>query len=155
MKMLKINYKRLTTLAILLSFLIITIGCGGGAGGEMSGTVDSNDTGTDSIDSSGMSGTVGSNDPGTDSIGSNVINSANLSWDAPTTNADGTSLTDLAGYKVYYGTSSGDYTVSVDIGNSTGAIISSLEPGTWCFAVTAYDTSGNESDYSEETCKTI
>lgn len=133
MIMIKINYKRLTTLTILLSLLVITIGCGGGgAGGGMSGTL----TGTDSIDSNG-------------------INSATLSWDAPTTNADGTALTDLAGYKLYYGTSSGDYTVSVDVGNITGAIINSLEPGNWCFAVTAYDTSGNESDYSEETCKTI
>jgi len=128
MKMIKINYKKLTTLTMLLSLLVITIGCGGGAGAG-----------------GGMSGTVGSDG----------INSATLSWEAPTTNADETPLTDLAGYKVYYGTSSGDYTVSVDVGNITGAIISSLETGTWCFAVTAYDTSGNESDYSEETCKTI
>jgi len=92
-----------------------------------------------------MSGTVGSND----------INSTTLAWDASTTNADGTPLTDLAGYKVYYGNSSGSYTVSVDVGNLTGAIISNLESGIWCFAVTAYDTSGNESEYSDEACKTV
>jgi hypothetical protein len=33
---------------------------------------------------------------------------ATLTWDAPTTNADGTPLTDLAGYRIYYGTTSGN-----------------------------------------------
>ena len=99
-----------------------------------------------------MSGTVGSNDS---SNNSNDINSTTLAWEDSTTNADGTPLTDLAGYKVYYGNFSGNYTVSVDVGNLTGAIISNLESGTWCFAVTAYDTSGNESEYSDEACKTV
>ena len=42
---------------------------------------------------------------------------ATPSWDAPTTNADGTPLTDLAGYKVYYGPSSGNYSQAIDVGN--------------------------------------
>jgi hypothetical protein len=82
-------------------------------------------------------------------------NSATLSWEAPTTNADGTPLTDLGGYKVYYGTSSGNYTVSLDVGNVTTYKIDNLTPGTYYFAVTAYDTSGNESGYSNEVSKTI
>lgn len=104
-----------------------------------------------------MSGSVGSNDTyyTYDINEGNDINSTTLTWDASTTNADGTPLTDLAGYKVYFGNSSGSYTVSVDIGNLTGVIISNLEPGTWCFAVTAYDTSGNESEYSDEACKMV
>ena len=101
-----------------------------------------------------MSGSVGSYDSN-DSNESNDIISTTLTWNASTTNADGTPLTDLAGYKIYYGNSSGSYTVSVDVGNLTGAIISNLEPGTWCFAVTAYDTSGNESEYSDEACKMV
>jgi len=34
---------------------------------------------------------------------------ATVSWIPPTTNTDGTALTDLAGYKVYYGTVSWSY----------------------------------------------
>lgn len=87
--------------------------------------------------------------------GGGSSNSATLTWDAPTTNADGTPLTDLAGYKVYYGISSGNYTVSIDVGNVTTYKIDDLSPGTYYFAVTAYDTSGNESDYSNEVSKVI
>jgi hypothetical protein len=74
-----------------------------------------------------------------------------LSWDAPTANADGTTLTDLAGYKVYYCTSSGDYSEYIDVGNVLSYMVSDLENGfVYYFAVTAYDTSGNESEYSND-----
>ncbi len=78
-----------------------------------------------------------------------------LSWDPPTTNADGTPLTDLAGYKIYYGTESGNYTNHLDVGNVTTYTLTGLQPGTYYFAVTAYDTSNNESDFSNEVSTTI
>jgi hypothetical protein len=64
-------------------------------------------------------------------------------------------LTDLGGYKVYYGTSSGNYTVLKNVGNVTTYKVGNLSSGLYYFAVTAYDTSGNESDYSNEVSKTI
>jgi hypothetical protein len=77
--------------------------------------------------------------------------SATLVWNPPTTNADGTPLVDLAGYKVYYGTSSLNYPWNVDVGNVTTYTIDTLTPEvTYFFAVTAYDTSGNESEFSNE-----
>ncbi len=79
---------------------------------------------------------------------------ATLSWDPPTTNADGTPLTDLEGYKVYYGTSSGNYSQNIDAGNVI-TYTANLSDGTYYFAVTAYDTSRNESGYSNEVNKTI
>ena len=82
-------------------------------------------------------------------------NSVTLAWDAPTTNADGTPLTDLAGYKVYYGTASGNYTVSKDVGNVLTYTITGLQTGTYYFAATSYNTLGNESVYSNEVRKTI
>jgi hypothetical protein len=82
-------------------------------------------------------------------------NSVTLAWNAPTTNTDGTPLTDLAGYKVYYGTSSGNYTRAIDVGNVETYKIEGLQSGTYYFATTAYDKSGNESDYSNEVMKTI
>jgi hypothetical protein len=78
-----------------------------------------------------------------------------LAWSAPSTNVDGTPLTDLAGYKVHYGTSSGDYTAAVNVGPTTEYSITDLAPGTYYIAVTAYDSSGRESGYSNEVSKTI
>ena len=49
--------------------------------------------------------------------------SVTLSWDSPTTNEDGTPLTDLGGYRVYYGQYSGTYTESINAGNVTTATI--------------------------------
>ncbi|MFC1889575.1 MopE-related protein [Thermodesulfobacteriota bacterium] len=67
-----------------------------------------------------------------------------LAWDSNTE-------PDLAGYRIYYGTSSGDYDFSVDLGNCTGCSISDLEDGrTYYFAATAYDEYGNESGFSDE-----
>ena len=82
--------------------------------------------------------------------------SATLSWAAPATNTDGTALTDLAGYKVYYGTSSGNYTTVVNIGNVLSYTVNNLASGhTYYFAVTAYDSTGLESGYSAEASKTL
>ncbi|MEM7828420.1 MAG: fibronectin type III domain-containing protein [Candidatus Aenigmatarchaeota archaeon] len=81
---------------------------------------------------------------------------ATLFWEPPTTNEDGTPLTDLAGFKVYYGTSSGNYSQNIDVGNVTTYAVNNLTEGkTYYFAVTAYDTSDNESKYSNEVNKTI
>jgi len=57
----------------------------------------------------------------------------------------------LEGYVVHYGTYSGDYDVSLDVGNWTSVTIADLEEGeTYYFAATAYSTEGEESDYSNE-----
>ncbi len=74
-----------------------------------------------------------------------------LLWNAPTKNQDGTPLTDLAGYKVHYGGSSRNYSKVINAGNKLSHIVSGLNVGdTYYFAITAYDTSGNESGYSNE-----
>jgi hypothetical protein len=77
-----------------------------------------------------------------------------LAWQAPTTNEDGSPLSDLAGYLVYYGTQSGTYSSTLDVGNMTSHTISISDQealgNTYYFAVTALDTSGNESSFSNE-----
>jgi len=66
------------------------------------------------------------------------------------------SVSDVAGYKVYYGTASHNYTSDVNAGTSTSVAIDGLTPGvTYYFAVTAYDNSGNQSAYSQEVQATI
>ncbi|PYR65757.1 MAG: hypothetical protein DMF88_18720, partial [Acidobacteria bacterium] len=68
-----------------------------------------------------------------------------LAWTANTES-------DLAGYKLHYGTSSHTYQTSIDVGNRTTYIVTGLLSGqTYYFAVTAYNTSGAECGYSNET----
>ncbi|MFQ5598858.1 MAG: fibronectin type III domain-containing protein, partial [Nitrospiria bacterium] len=74
--------------------------------------------------------------------------SASLSWNANTE-------PDLAGYKVYVGKSAGTYDTSMNVGNTTSHTVTGLADGTYFFAVTASDTSGNESGFSNEVSKAI
>ncbi len=85
---------------------------------------------------------------------------ATLTWTAPATNTDGTPLIDLAGYNVY--THSGSlYTkiASTSSSTTTYADSSITVPNnttiTRCYVVTAFDTSNNESAYSNEVCKSF
>jgi hypothetical protein len=78
------------------------------------------------------------------------LGSVTLSWTPPTANEDGTALTDLAGYKLYWGTTPGSYTSSVTIDNSSVStwVVDNLSPGTYEFVATSYNTAGVESAYS-------
>lgn len=83
---------------------------------------------------------------------------AEMTWEPPTTNSDGTPLTQLAGYRIYYGTTSPldkSTSLSIDVGTDTSFTLSGLDAGTYFFAATAYDAMGNESALSEEASKTI
>jgi hypothetical protein len=75
---------------------------------------------------------------------------ATLFWDPPTTNTNGTPLTDIAGYTAYYGASSENYSQSINVDNVATYALSLADGATNYVAVTAYDSSGNESDYSNE-----
>ncbi len=88
----------------------------------------------------------------------NSISATALTWEAPTMNVDGTPLTDLGGYILYYGTSPRDYSEVISVGNVTTFPINNLpdlSSGTWCFAVKAYNSLGYESIYSNEVCTDI
>jgi len=80
-----------------------------------------------------------------------------LSWVPPTQNVDGTTLTNLTGYKVFYGKASGQYPYSVSIGSPsiTSAVIENLAPATWYFAIKAIAASGIQSDFSTQLSKTV
>jgi len=72
---------------------------------------------------------------------------AELFWTKPTSNEDGTPLTDLAGYKVRYGASPGSLNQIVDVSGAevTSASIEGLAAGTWYFSIASYTSSGVES----------
>ena len=95
-------------------------------------------------------GDGGGNGGGNGSSGGTII----LGWD-PNTESD------LSGYRVYYGTSSGTYDNLIDVGMGTpsGGVITysltNLAKGQiYCITVTAYDTFLNQSGFSNEVCGT-
>jgi hypothetical protein len=91
--------------------------------------------------------------------GGNPVTSriATLSWEAPTSNTNGTPLTDLSGYRIYYGTNANELSDSVQITNVgiQTYVIENLQPGTWYFAIRAITSAGTESVLSDVVAKTI
>ena len=86
-----------------------------------------------------------------------AMGSATLSWVPPTQNADGTALTTLAGYRIYYGTNPSNLTTSIQLANPgiTSYVVGNLASGTYYFAITAYNAAGTESALSAEGSKTL
>ncbi len=75
-------------------------------------------------------------------ISSHAAGAVSLSW-GPNPEPD------IAGYKVYYGTTRGSYTAKLNVGKYTGCVISGLTMGkTYYFVATAYNADGLESNYS-------
>lgn len=85
------------------------------------------------------------------------LGSMSLSWTAPTENTDGSALTDLAGYNLYYGKSSGQYdkTLRIDNPSVSTYLIDNLLPDTYYVAATSFNTSGVESYFSNEAVKVV
>ncbi|HEU4618314.1 MAG TPA: putative Ig domain-containing protein [Gammaproteobacteria bacterium] len=83
--------------------------------------------------------------------------SVELSWQAPTENEDGSPLTDLAGYKIYWGTAPGEYPNSVTIDNPgvLTYLVQNLASATYYFVATAFNSDGAESQPSEMATATL
>ncbi len=126
--------------ALIALALLSLASCGGG--------------GTDGGSGGSSNGGGGSSGSGSSSGASG---SASLSWAAPTTNTDGSALTDLAGYRVYYGTSADLLSRDLEItsANATSTTVGSLSAGTWYFAVAAVNSAGLVGDLSNVASKTV
>jgi hypothetical protein len=83
--------------------------------------------------------------------------SATLSWLPPTQRVDGSALTNLAGYRIRYGTSPDRLVSTIEIPQPgiTSAVIENLVPARYYFVMTAYDSDGNESADTPAVSKTI
>ena len=73
--------------------------------------------------------------------------SATLSWVPPTQNADGSVLTNLAGYRIFYGTDPDALSQEVELTNPglTRYVVENLSPATWYFAMQAFNSKSEES----------
>jgi hypothetical protein len=82
---------------------------------------------------------------------------ATLSWSPPTQNTDGTTLSNLAGFRISYGSSSGSLNQTIQVANAGLAtyVVTGLSSGNWYFAVRAYNSGGAESANSSVVSKTI
>jgi hypothetical protein len=83
--------------------------------------------------------------------------SATLSWTPPAQNTDGSTLTNLAGYRVYWSRVQGNFPNSVTLDNPglTSYVVDQLTPGPWYFVVTALNDRGAESPYSNVASKMV
>ena len=91
------------------------------------------------------------------SVNQIALGNATLSWMPPSENADGSVLTDLAGYKIYYGRNRDNLTRVVVLDNPglTRYMIENLTPARWHFAMTSVNSAGTESRRSPTASKTI
>jgi hypothetical protein len=129
--------------------------------GQLSGTPDAGDVGTFANIVIGVSNGVQSdalpafsitvNQPGSSQ------GSAMLSWTPPTQNTDGSALTDLAGYRIYYGTDPTALTKTISLKNAgiSSYVISNLAAATWYFSIKSFNATNVESTFSATVSKTI
>lgn len=129
----------------MAAIAVILSGCGGSSGSTASPLASS---------SSGPGSTSSGSGSSTPPVSTG---SATLTWKAPTTNTNGSALTDLAGYHIHYGTSASAMTQTVNVPNASTTTygISNLSAGTWYFGVSAYTNTGLESAMSTVGSKTI
>jgi hypothetical protein len=121
---------RWITYTFLFAWLsLILSGCGGGGGGGSSASSSNPPEGTSS--------------------------SITLSWETPVSQTDGKPLADLSGFNIYYGKSSLSYSERIDTGNVRTYTLENLPSGTYYLAITAYDSAGNETDFSPEVAKSL
>jgi len=114
-----------------LTISMILAGCGGST--ESGGSVSDASTSSSSRTASSAS-----------------ADSVTLSWSAPTENTNGSALTNLSGYVIYYGTSPSAMTQTIDI-NTVGMltyVVDNLSAGSWYFQIVAVNAAGVQSSPS-------
>ena len=86
-----------------------------------------------------------------------ALGAMTLSWTPPTENEDGSALTDLGGYVIYYGESPGSYPNRIRITNPSIStyVVENLLPRTYYIVATALNAAGVESRYSGMASKTV
>ena len=140
---------------LLLSAIVVSqlVACGGG-GSSKASTKKIPDAYRDSSASSNSAADEATSN--TDVATHGILE---LSWSAPSTRTDGEplSLSDIDGYRLYYGKHKGEYVKGADIkdGAAQKATVTGVPVGKYYVVMTTYDISGIESDYSQSVRKTV
>jgi hypothetical protein len=147
---------RIACIALLGLMSAALAGCGGGSSSSSGVTpVADSSTGAASGTSSPVTGS-GATTPSppvpAPAPAPTTSTNVTLAWEPPTQNSDGSTLTDLVGYKIHYGTASQNYTATMALDNPglTRYVVDSLPAGKYYFAVAAYNSKGIESSLSDE-----
>ena len=129
------------------------------ATGRLSGTPDGQDVGnftniSISVSDGQAAASLGNFSITVDQI---ALGTATLSWNPPTENSDGSALTDLAGYRIYYGRNSNNLDRSIEVSNPglTRYVVENLTQARWYFSMTSVNSGGRESARSATKSKTI
>ena len=104
-----------------------------------------------------VTGTASSSGSGSTGGSSGAAGAATVNWHPPTENTSGSTITNLAGYTIVYGTNKSNLTSSVKLANPglTSYVVENLAAGTYYFGVTAYNSAGGASSVSSIVSKTI
>ena len=123
--------------------------------GRLSGTPTAADIGT--VANIVISVSDGSTSVSLPTFAVQVTGTATLSWSAPTQNMDGTTLRDLSGYRIYYGSSAATMVAVATVTDPTVSSyrVGGLPNGTWYFAISAVNAAGVESRLSNIGSKTL
>jgi hypothetical protein len=156
---------RIVWVAVMGTLALALVGCGddesgqSGIGSTTGSTSTTSSTPPQTVADTGSttstSGGSTTTPPPTSTTASSTV--VTLGWVAPTQNSNGTPITDLAGYKIHYGTASQDYTQVVSIANPSLSryVLDSLPSGTYYFAISSYNSQGLESPLSGEITSTL
>lgn len=125
--------------------------------GVLAGTPQAGDVGNYNVMITVSDGQLQASDQAAITVSGAVAGRATLSWEAPLQRVDGSPLTNLAGFKLYYGTSAGDLSNVIQVADpgARSHVIDNLTVGTWFFAASAYDQGGIESARSNVASKII
>ena len=143
-----------TRLIVYISFIFYLGGCGVELEEDGSGLMGSRITVEETSNATAADEETGSETAAVEGTGKGT---ALMSWTSPTDNTDNSTLTDLAGFKIYYGTFPGEYDKTITINNPglSSYLVENLASSDWFFVMTAFNTSGIESAYSAEVYKEI
>lgn len=136
------------------AILVLSLGACGGGGSGSSITKKVPDAYRANTPSNQVTTLKGAGD--TEGVKTGVIE---LSWSAPATRTDGEplALSEIKGYRIYYGAEEGEYIRGADIkdGTAESVTITDVPVGEYYVVMTTLDANGVESDYSGAVMKTV
>jgi hypothetical protein len=159
---------RIVIASLIATLAIALAGCGEDGGAGAAGAAATSNTSASSTTPTTVADTASANSQGSGSSTTTAKppasppkaatpSSITLGWTPPTQNSDGSPITNLAGYKIHYGTTSSEYSQTIALENAglTRYVVDNLPSGTYYFAITAYNSQGVESALSGEVATTV